>query len=270
MTADLPTHPSTEAVGEVRRQLEEQIAASFAMPSAYIGRWEPEPCNLCGELGKHADDCLVAKALRSAIVEAVTEVDRQWCANIEAAGVEVDKAAAATITQLRAEVERLRARIHEAVDECQRRYGPVESQLAKCRGLMREALRRHDETSGHPPGTHISGYGQAAAAAILEERDQARADLSAMTSDRDWLRGEFEKASASAAGVRKICREWIERYQRNLATAGEYAEAGRLVLHELDGMIWCDTYRCPGHERDDPARSAAPCYPSALTTTKED
>jgi len=84
------------------------------------------------------------------------------------------------VATLTAERDRLRARIHEAVDECQRRYGPVESQLAKLRGLMREALRRHNDemaTLGNAPNTYISGYGQAAAAAILEERDALTARL---------------------------------------------------------------------------------------------
>lgn len=43
--------------------------------------------------------------VRRQILDAVAEVDRQWCANIESAGVELDQAAATTIAQLRTELE---------------------------------------------------------------------------------------------------------------------------------------------------------------------
>ena len=83
--------------------------------------------------------------------------------------------------RLAAEVKRLRVRVHEAVDECQRRYGPVESQLAKLRGLMYRARDLHNAEmakTGHQPNTHISGYGQATAAMLIGELDKARAELS--------------------------------------------------------------------------------------------
>lgn len=43
-----------------------------------------------------------ANALRAEQARHIADVDRQWCANIEAAGVELEPAVAATITQLRA------------------------------------------------------------------------------------------------------------------------------------------------------------------------
>lgn len=91
------TAPSTEAVGEVRRDPRYDLSAE-------------------------------AQKLRYAVAEAVAEVDRQWCANIDGAGV--DSAIAATITQL-------------------------------------------------------------------------RSDLSAMTSDRDWLKEELGKAAAEIAELRE-------------------------------------------------------------------
>lgn len=48
-------------------------------------------------------DPTAANALRAEQARQIGDIDRQWCANIDAAGVEVERAAAATITQLRDE-----------------------------------------------------------------------------------------------------------------------------------------------------------------------
>ena len=201
--------PPTEAVGEVRRELLAVRLECIETTLNDDGTARLQRGELIAGEGRFLGEVLCTPDEYVALYTALTAAEK-----------------------LRAEVERLRARIHEAVDKCQRRYGPVESQLAKCRGLMREALRRHDETSGHPPGTHISGYGQAAAAAILEERDQARSDLAAMTSDRDWLRGEFEKATAE---IERLHHALIWRGNRCRTCGGK----------EPNHHMWCALYEGP-------------------------
>jgi hypothetical protein len=52
-------------------------------------------------------DPTAAQALRAEQVRQIADVDRQWCANIEAAGVELEPAVAATISQLRTERDAL-------------------------------------------------------------------------------------------------------------------------------------------------------------------
>jgi len=82
--------------------------------------------------------------------------------------------------QLRAEVQRLRLRIHEAVDECQRRYAPMQSDHDRLVALHREVIRRHGEdqvTKGENPICGISTYGVAITAVIAQERDQLRATV---------------------------------------------------------------------------------------------
>jgi hypothetical protein len=68
------------------------------------------------------DPCLdptAAQALRAEQVRRIADVDRQWCANIEAAGVELESAVAATISQMRTERDELRhtvARLKHLLD----------------------------------------------------------------------------------------------------------------------------------------------------------
>ena len=50
----------------------------------------------------------------------------------------------------------------------------------------------------------------------------------------------------AAKAVRELCWKWIARRQR-FEGAGEYGIAGQLVLSALDGTVWCETVRCPGH-----------------------
>ncbi len=130
-------------------------------------------------------DAIRARAKRShAEIVGLCDGGRRWTMRVPAqSDRDSDLVLSATVSDveaLLAEVERLRARVHEAVDECQRRYGPVESQLVKLRNLMRESMQRHNEemaTLGRQPGTYISGYGQATAAVIIAERDEARAEV---------------------------------------------------------------------------------------------
>lgn len=87
------------------------------------------------------------------------------------------------------EVKRLRARVHEVASEGEKRGAMAESQLAKLRALMHEAGRRHGdemERLGKDRGCHISGFGQATAAAIVGERDEALAEV-------ERLRGEVTR-----------------------------------------------------------------------------
>lgn len=75
---------------------------------------------------------------------------------------------------LHAENQRLRHRIHEAVDEANRRHARVESEYARLQAEMREAVNRHRAemaASGNVTYTHINGYGRLTAAAIIGERD---------------------------------------------------------------------------------------------------
>lgn len=98
------------------------------------------------------------------------------------------KTAVALAEDLLSEVNRLRARVHEVASEGDKRGARAESQLAKLRALMHEAGRRHGdemESLGQDRGCHISGFGQATAAVIIGERDEALAEV-------ERLRGELD------------------------------------------------------------------------------
>lgn len=89
--------------------------------------------------------------------------------------------------------DRLRRRVHEAVDECQRRYAKTESNLAKLRALMRRAYELHGEEMkrrGESPQHHISGYGQATAAMFLRELEALKLVVAEAESWRDCLSGQ--------------------------------------------------------------------------------
>ena len=84
------------------------------------------------------------------------------------------------------EEERLRwkARVHEAVDECQKRYASVEGNLAKLTALLREVSQRHGdemEAQGQARWSNISYSNRVTLAAILLERDEA---LTALDKER--------------------------------------------------------------------------------------
>lgn len=86
--------------------------------------------------------------------------------------------------------DRLRKRVHEAVDECQQRYAKIESDLAKNRALMRQAYALHGEEMkrlGRNPQHGISGYGQATAAVLLRELEALRLVVAEAESWRDAL-----------------------------------------------------------------------------------
>lgn len=103
----------------------------------------------------------------------------------------------------------------------------------------------------------------AAAEAKYREQLQATRDLddlrmreiTALKADRDE---GVQVADAAHALNRKLisakvdaehaCRKWIVA-GRNGAGAGEYAEAGRHILHLLNGTVWCDgMLKCDGHQ----------------------
>lgn len=78
-----------------------------------------------------------------------------------------------------AEVQRFRARVHALAAERDK----ATAKLASLRQFMAEALRRHGEEMtrlGSHPQHHISGYGQAAAAAIIGERDEGRQEIDSL------------------------------------------------------------------------------------------
>jgi len=86
----------------------------------------------------------------------------------------------AEIERLRGEVRRLRSRIHEAVDECQRRFAPIQRYYDTNVALQREVIQRHDEAQiakGEKPGTGISTYGVATTVVFAKERDAALATI---------------------------------------------------------------------------------------------
>ena len=81
------------------------------------------------------------------------------------------------------EVERLRGRVHSAVDECQRRYASMQSSYDRLMGYRREVIARHGRdqvAKGEHPGANISERNIAVATVIVEEREQARDALTAL------------------------------------------------------------------------------------------
>lgn len=127
MTADLPTHPSTEAVGEVRR---EQLAAIEHERWADWQRWMHAQCS--------------QYELDSAALVIPPALVQRW------------------ERQIRTKYEDLSEEEKRSDREQVDRYWPL----------------------------------------LVAEFEKLRSDLSAMTSDRDWLRTEFEKATAEAARLR--------------------------------------------------------------------
>lgn len=80
------------------------------------------------------------------------------------------------VAHLRAEVERLRARVHEAVNETQRRYAPYQSRCDRFDVWATWARQRFDEVGGHD-WRYQSEADRLVVLSLLEERDIARADL---------------------------------------------------------------------------------------------
>ena len=74
------------------------------------------------------------------------------------------------------EVERLRNRIHEAVDECQRRYAPDVRELARLRNVREQARRDYDQ-HGDKSWAYISEIQRAYIADLTDQRDAALAAL---------------------------------------------------------------------------------------------
>lgn len=90
----MPDDPPWDEVGEADRDsYRDAVHAVVAAVAPYLIA-----------VGRRQRDTETDKA----IIEAVAEVDRQWCANIDAAGVDLELAVTETIAQLRAEVDRLR------------------------------------------------------------------------------------------------------------------------------------------------------------------
>lgn len=83
-----------------------------------------------------------------------------------------------------AEIKRLRARVHEAVDETQRRYARTQSQLDENRALMRwarEEINRINQTDAY----HSSLLTQLVVAVLLDENQRLRKVVEAAEQLRD-------------------------------------------------------------------------------------
>ena len=74
------------------------------------------------------------------------------------------------------EIERLRKRIHEAVDECQRRHAPGVKELARLLNTRAIARRDYDE-HGDKSWAYISEIQRAYIADLTDQRDAALAAL---------------------------------------------------------------------------------------------
>ncbi len=146
---------------------------------------------------------------------------------------DLDTAHERGIAEGRAERDRLRTRIHEVASNEQKRSGKLESELTKLRGLMAQALRNHNDEMvriGNQPGTYISGYGQAAAALIIGERDAASArvaELELLLEQAEQYARDLQDGTAPGLDERL---EEVRAEGRHQATEGWEREWG-LILH---------------------------------------
>lgn len=105
------------------------------------------------------------------------------------------------------EIKELRERIHTAVDEVQRRYAQMQKEYDRLRHLMKEAYDRHKvemREKGLATWAEISGYGQAAVASILEERDEAQATAEFRQGQLDYSRKRAETAEAALREAQRL------------------------------------------------------------------
>ena len=110
--------------------------------------------------------------------------------------------AAAEHAALTGEVERLRGRVHSAVDECQRRYASMQSGYDRLMGYRREVIARHGRdqvAKGEHPGANISERNIAVATVIVEEREQARDALTALNATLELREAETLREAARRA-----------------------------------------------------------------------
>src|ERR1035437_936424 len=78
-------------------------------------------------------------------------------------------------------ITRLRTQNKTSSDAWTKRIAKTKSELDKTRGLMRRAYEYHKkdmQKQGLPIWSNISGYGQGAAAVLLEQREEALLNLS--------------------------------------------------------------------------------------------
>jgi len=93
-------------------------------------------------------------------------------------GSNVGVAEPTEVVLLRADNERLRARIHEIADEVQRRMAPYQSRCAQHDSIVSWA-REHMGMADPKFWSHTSAAIRSLVVAIVEERDQALAELDA-------------------------------------------------------------------------------------------
>lgn len=112
----------------------------------------------------------------------------------------------------------------EAVGEVRRPRPPADTNWLR---ESREAYERARLTEIRDPATNLE---------LHDEILKLRSDLAAMTSDRDWLRGEFEKASAEAEKWRAQVdedHEALRQVHADWVIATREAEAVRPVVEAL-------------------------------------
>jgi hypothetical protein len=104
--------------------------------------------------------------------------------NLNEADAEFIAAAREDIPALLGEVERLRARVHEAVDECQRRHVKYVSRCDQFDVWSRWARQRFEEQGSRYWGM-TSEANRLVIVSIIAERDEARAELEQL---RDYVK----------------------------------------------------------------------------------
>jgi hypothetical protein len=92
-----------------------------------------------------------------------------------AAAVEANHQLAAEVAELGAERERLRKRVHEAVDQCQRRHAPYVARCAEFDNWSGWARARFEQ-AGSDYWTMTSSANRLVIMSIIAERDAARRD----------------------------------------------------------------------------------------------
>jgi hypothetical protein len=95
----------------------------------------------------------------------------------------------ATVEALLADNARLRARIHEAVDEVQRRYAGYQSRCDQFDDIARWARTVFE--AGGMSWDRLSVAERAIITLTAEERDTARAEVARLTGELDEARGDL-------------------------------------------------------------------------------
>jgi hypothetical protein len=110
-----------------------------------------------------------------------------WLFNVSYPMVARVLALEAEVADRRAEVERLRARIHEAVDDCQRRYAPYQKRCDRFDAIAKWARAEFGQApwnDQHSWWSLTSAMARTLITSIIEERDAALAQIEALKGAR--------------------------------------------------------------------------------------